>query len=968
MYTKFAQKLKKSFHPCEDMIVTLLETIQAINAGKIENSDQQEYVKHSTQFRAFISDDFNEVRNISANEYFNDFTEIREYISTFKESVKEIQERDCFYSQSSDGFVLKIRKLGKRFFLKINWFLIGGLNLFRRLFKFPVLPNQYWTHIVKEQQLAELVYFIHFLEKVNPIITDVLQARQEVFQQIKSVDKSIESVLLNKEKSEELDLEQILSQCSGKIEIKKAELDTFFIQLKKDLDELYKKLHTKAGTIEFPSRQIKARKLNRKAKKQINKQEGLLNSYERRAFALFEHWRLVYEIRFSNLTVTDYLIGKKDDLKNLFDKVLISKDTSHVNILESAFEKITEKKELADVQDNLLTRQLLQAGMPAYMESLMEIDLVTPLEELKVASIEEFENTKANYLLPVKKTWVNDPGVPKLRDTNVLDIVRGCLSESVEATLLSKKDDMISGIQLSLSNAEELTGIVEYALEYYNTKDIEDATEQHTEFANGIERALIKSKENKQHNLDLSNKLVQELDQINNDFIKEITNAISPDNLNQKQTEMIRKKRIRDARNVINTSLTFGKEIFTKSHVRILSLVKQAREKYTFYRELLGLSNKSETIGSELSNYLSETEKAIASLPLMYQRLFKISPLTKAKFRIERPQVIQKLERSYSNWTNGKFAPTCLVGETGSGMTSTVNIFEEKFGHQYSFYRFNLDQRIATEEDFIKFLKTVFHDLKFESIDELLVEIQKLKGRRIVVLENIQQLFIRKMHGSKNLTLFFRLISQSNNKIFWLSTCLLYTFRYLDYTLDMNNYYGHTVYLDTLNKEDVTDVITKRHKFSGFKLNFQEPKNFNPKRSYKKMSKLEKQAYLQDDFFKRLYNYSQNNLSLALVFWMRSVVNVEDNNFYIEYKHLDYSFFSSLSNMEVATLHAILLHGSLSLEEHTEIFDWQKEESQSHLMVFTDDGILIKKEDHYLINPLVYRQVVNHLDVLNYIH
>jgi len=950
------------------MIFTLLETIETIESAEPGNRNDNEYLKNSNKFNAYVLDHFNDVVKISVVEFFDEFTEIKEYISTFEGNVEVVQERDRFYPKSSDGFILKVRKLGKLFFLKINWSLIGGLNLFRRLFNKPPVPKQFWNHKVKEQQLAELVYFVSFLEKINLMIADALLFRQEIFQRIKSVDRSIELFLLVKEKWEQNDLKEELNQCGEEILAKKKEIELFFIQLKKELDEYYKELHKKAGTIEFPSRKISLGKLKKKANQQIKKQNGLLNSFERRAFALFEHWRLVYEIRFSNLSVTGHFSSKEKELKSMFDEVLIAKDASFVTLLESAFEKITEKKELARVQDDLLSRQLLKEDIPAYIERLMETDFVTHLEQLKASCAKELEKTKASYLLPAKKSWDNDNEISKLRKTNVLDIVRGCLEESVEETIIKQKTELINGIQLCLSNTEDLAGIVEYALDYFNTKDAEKELDRHTEFANGIERAVKKARENKQHNLDFSSKLVDELNKINSSFIEEITNAILPDNLNQKQTEMIRKKRIRDARNVLITGLTFGKEIFTKSHVRILGLIKQVREKYTTYREVLGLSDKSETIGSELSNYLSETEKAIARLPLMYQRLFKITPLTNARFRIERPQVIQQLETAYSNWTNGKFAPTCLVGETGSGMTSTVNIFEDKFGHQYSFYRFNLDQRIATEAEFIAFLRTVFNDLQFESIDELLEKIQELKGRRIVVLENIQQLFVRKIHGFKNLLLFFRLISQSNSKIFWLSTCLLHTFRYLDYTLQMSNYYGHVVSLDTLSKEQLTEVITKRHKFSGFKLNFHEPKDFSPKRSYKKMSESEKQAYLQEDYFKQLYNYAQNNLSLALVFWMRSVVCVEDNNFYLQYRYLDYSFFNSLTNPQVTTLHALLLHGSLSLEEHVAIFSWQKEESLAHLMVFADDGILIKKEDRYFINPLVYRQVVNHLDVLNYIH
>lgn len=968
MYTKYSLKLVESFHPAENMISTLLETINMVEASKGDHKNNSAYFDLSKQFSSHVQDHFNALDAIEGTEFFDHFTDVNEYIEGFEDAVSEIQNRERFYAQSSDRLVLKIRKLGKLFFLKINWMLIGGVNVFRRIFKKSPISKTFWKHKVNQKQLAELVYLVNFLDNTNQIIGETLQFRQEIFQRIKAVDRQIEYFILVKETWGENELEKELNECAELIQSRKKEIEAFFDQLKRNLDALYEELYPKVGTIEFPLRRIQQGRLKKKSARYLKIQNTLLNNYQRRAFSLFEHWRLVYEIRFSNLSFTNHFINKEVSLRDMFDEILITKDDSFVTLLETAFKKISTEEDLHFVQNDLLSEQLLKQGIPAYTERIMETDFIAHLDLLNTSCSEEYANSMESYLLPVKKAWDQDERVPKLRETNVSSIVRGCLSESVEETILKQKNELINSIQLSLSNAGDLAGVVEYALEYYNTKDVEDSADQHAEFANSIERALKKAKENKQHNLDLSRNLIEELGKINRQFIEEITNAILPDNLNQKQTEMIRKKRIKDARNNVMNVLVFAKELFTKSHVRFLGLIKQARIKYTAYREVLGLSDKSETIGSELSNYLSETEKAIARLPLMYQRLFKIAPLTNAKFRIERPKVIQQFEIAYSNWTSGKFAPTCLVGETGSGMTSSVNIFEEKFGHQYPFYRFSLERKITTEHEFIEFLKTVFDDLSFESMDELHSQIGELKGRRIIIIENIHHLFLRKVNGFKVLPLFFRLISESNKKIFWLSTCLLYTFNYFDYTLKVSNYYGHIVRLENLNKDQLTEIITKRHKFSGFKLNFLEAKNFNPKRSYKKMTESQKQDYLREDYFKRLYSYAQNNLSLALVFWMRSVVNVEDNNFYLQYRHLDYSFFTSLSNPQVITLYNLLLHGCLTLEEHMAILAWQKEESLDHLMVFTDDGILIKKENYYYINSLVYRQVVNHLDVLNYIH
>ncbi|WP_101311527.1 hypothetical protein [Labilibaculum manganireducens] len=968
MYTKYSSKLLSSLQPTENMISTLQKTLGSIEQNQAVSDTYSDYRKFSEEFKKYVHEYFQDLNKFDVSEFFDQFAEIKEYISGFEELVEEFQDKDRFYALPSDGIFLKTRKLGKLFFLKMNWGLLGVRNQFRSLFKKEPIPKNYRKHKIHRRQLAELIYFVRFLEDVNTIVEDALSFRQDIFQSIKSIDQQIENNLLANSKWIENDFALQLTELRKQIDTKQIEIELKFKGLKEDLDLQYAELHSKTGTIEFPAGKIQSGKLTKKADACLKKQEKLFTNYNSRVFALFEHWRLVYEIRFSNLSVTNIFNQHEAKLESTLEEVLLGEDSFFVSVLEAALKKIKNESDLQDVEDNLLTKQLLAGRIPAYIEKLMETDFAPYFDLLQSECSKEFENIPSSYLLPYKKGWHKNLGSIKLRETNVNNIVVGCIGESIDSPLTIQKNTLANGIHQSIANTSELAGIVEYALEYYNAGDLENGSNQLSEFGEGIERAVQKAKENKQYNTRLSTDVLEQIDRINTNFISEITTATTLDNLDQKQTEMIRKKRIRDAKNVLSNSLAFFKEKFSKSQAQILDVIKQGRLKYTAYREVLGLSEKKETIGSELSNYLSETEISIARLPLMYQRLFRIAPIANAKFRIERPKVIQQLEIAYSNWTNGKFAPTCLVGEAGSGITSMVSVFKEKFGHQYAFYRFDLDRKISSEEDFILFLQTVFADLEFNSVDGLIEEIQNLKGRRIVVIENVHQLFLRKLYGFKNLSEFFRLISQTNSQIFWLSTCLLYTYKYLNYTLKMSGYFGYVVNLDSLNKEQLTEIIIKRHKFSGFKLNFLPPKEFHPKRSYKRMSEADKQTYLEQDYFNRLYKFAQNNLSLALIFWMRSIVSVEDNIFHLQYKHLEYSFFNTLSTSQITTLHALVLQGGLLLEEHAAVFAWQKEESFAHLMVLADDGILIKRNEVYFINPLLYRQISDHLAVLNYIH
>ena len=128
------------------------------------------------------------------------------------------------------------------------------------------------------------------------------------------------------------------------------------------------------------------------------------------------------------------------------------------------------------------------------------------------------------------------------------------------------------------------------------------------------------------------------------------------------------------------------------------------------------------------------------------------------------------------------------------------------------------------------------------------------------------------------------------------------------------------------------------------------------------------QDVLKADFFKRLSKFSQRNIGLALTFWQRSVEEVKDDTFYIQYKKIDHSFLSVFSSEKIKTLHNILIHGKLSIEEYSIIFGTDKDESCLHLSALVNDAVLVKKDDSFEINPLLYRQIVNHLKLANFIY
>ena len=125
MYTKYSSKLLSSLQPTENMISTLQKTLGSIEQNQAVSDTYSDYRKFSEEFKKYVHEYFQDLNKFDVSEFFDQFAEIKEYISGFEELVEEFQDKDRFYALPSDGIFLKTRKLGKLFFLKMNWGIAG---------------------------------------------------------------------------------------------------------------------------------------------------------------------------------------------------------------------------------------------------------------------------------------------------------------------------------------------------------------------------------------------------------------------------------------------------------------------------------------------------------------------------------------------------------------------------------------------------------------------------------------------------------------------------------------------------------------------------------------------------------------------------------------------------------------------------------------------------------------------------
>ncbi len=135
------------------------------------------------------------------------------------------------------------------------------------------------------------------------------------------------------------------------------------------------------------------------------------------------------------------------------------------------------------------------------------------------------------------------------------------------------------------------------------------------------------------------------------------------------------------------------------------------------------------------------------------------------------------------------------------------------------------------------------------------------------------------------------------------------------------------------------------------------------------MTAEERQEFLKKEFFNELNKIAKSNISIAMIYWLRSTKQTVENTITISsLKDMDFSFMKGLSVDKLYVLHMLLLHDGLTESEVSKVNSLSISQCRRILYPLYEDGIIIKTGDVYSINPLLYRQSINLLKTKNILH
>ena len=983
------EKLLPVFFPYINDSISLIEKASDArlkylsSLGSTGNDNLNLHLEINKHLNKFVSSHSAFDRIKESEELFEVFIkEAGKYLSELPDQIVEEQLPERFVAQPEDNFTIKFYK-----FFKSKLFIIARIpfyikNFISKTFKKQQKTLQYWHHKVPVKSVTKYHLFEEFLTELIPIASKLFSELNKNIAEFWKADQEFDYKYFDVEGSFTNEFvasyKAIVKQCIQNIQNLKQ-------NLKKDLDLLLKKQHTiyennllKVGTIELPLRKYSLKKINKSEKDRKKNFNNSLTNWASATLLLKSDWVQDIEL----MILRGEFIKESENLKSSLDnfikdeinpiliefRELFSNASREVSNSVDPFDSITK------VRENLIEK--LNNSFNKRFDAMIESENTGPLldkfellleEKMSIVSDNLPVSNSDDYTKEISAASVNYISMREIIHLEILPTFSKVIKE-LKSEVFNKFNDF----RKTLFDIEQIVDFtLEAALEL-NQENEPDDSDPVKVVQRGIGRAL-----------DKNDKLIKDVEQFSvsffekynssfSVFLKELMELTVNENILKLKLIIVKAKAIKKARGFGKVLLSNTIDYLKKFTDLVSKGYAAVKSEYQLISKKYGLTKTSGHIASEASDFLADTNRALEKLPYIYRRLFNVEPLKDERLFAVREAEYSELMKAYKNWLRNKFAPVIFVGEKGSGITTIFNIALKSVQNK-EIFRTSLNRIIYKPDDFLDFLSTFLKAGKFKSKDDVINYLNSSEQKRIIILENIQHLYLRTVGGFESLKLLFSVISATNKKVFWVTSTTIYSWDYLKKTISISEYFAYLIKLRQMSNQQIIELIDKRHRISGFDLQFEMSEEMKQNKSLSKSlnnkSQQEISEILKKAFYNKLTKFAGSNISLALLYWMRAAKDFKGSTLIMNPDlEIDVSFLANIREEKLFILHSLILHDGIDIDNLSITTGYDNESCKLIVMQLIDDGILQVKDENYVVNPLVYRQLTTILKHKNILH
>ncbi len=626
-------------------------------------------------------------------------------------------------------------------------------------------------------------------------------------------------------------------------------------------------------------------------------------------------------IMLQNRSITKTL--RSDLLPKLLESI---RNTNYKNLTDLLLDKISQFTDNIKDSHTIITKQDLNSFSP-----LPHTDRI-PTKTLIKNRIEQITHKKAATFLEKIKTDQEK----LLRRINDIDTIINSNFEASLNILRENEGEPLKSIEVAAEGLER-TGILveELSVEFENIRA------SATEFCIGITSEMI----NKTEDFSIDEKVL---------VLK---------------MQLMREQTFKKMKASFSATFNIIKQGWDKAVTVITETFSRSKKQISSIRKITGLSAGTDSVGFGFTQYLNNSIKKIEKLPYVYQRLFRMEPLTGEDLFAARKTELNTIKQDYLLWKDGAVASIALFGEKGSGKTTLLNIARNSFLTSSQTINIDLSGTISKTDELFEILKNAFKLGDINTFEELENQLISDSTRRVCIVENIENLYLRTVDGFEAIERFLLLISKTHSNIFWIVSSSLYAYLYLDYVIEIKKHFQRSVLLGPLNESEVEDIILARHFSSGYSLVFKETRSQKNKKQQKVRNEKDRQEIFRKEYFAELARISDGNIYNSIILWLNSIIQVEDEKIIVGSNIVsEYAFISQLPKETLFILAATIQHDSITVDNFMIIFRSSRITAEKTLERLATSGILQKNGESYNIHPFLFKSVTKVLKQNNILY
>ena len=678
-------------------------------------------------------------------------------------------------------------------------------------------------------------------------------------------------------------------------------------------------------------------------------------------------------------TVMDSLVNISDEINKSLRSVsskLIGKINEFKKTVESFKDKDGDKfySYLCDSKEAVFLNTLNQ-----YKDKLDEIKRSGKLNWSIENLIKEFSALSSQlpeklYLLEEKDLALKDrlPNFKELKFVKLQEIAKSLLEKKFPREIGEITELLFNHLNITLLELKNFYSIINFHINAA-AKEVQNGnSDLGFELVGSLcdklqERLSQLNTQIDRLELNINNKIVEKVDlvigQINELILDSSTRSANLFLKKEKQKDVITGK-------VKNVAAGFGYEI-----KKVFVIGKKIYRKYleNIIDDLLVRINfKKPAASGAVTDVIQINEDKLKQLPFIYRKLFDGTPLESTDYFIGKDELLEKVRTALKNFNENKNSATVIIGEPGSGKRSLLNTIYNNALRDESFVPYTFERTITKKEELLEIFTQILEYDRTFTFDELVSVLNDRSKKRIIILENINKLFFRKVNGFDALKMFIYLLSETNKNTFWICSMGKFSWNFINSNFDLSNVFSLKVQTEEMHKHDIRSIVLNRHNATGFNLQFLPDEIQQIKKKlFGSYGKEDEQKALEKLFFDRLEEYSEGNIISAMFYWLQSIESVKNNTIFIKPpRRVVLSVLANLDTIYLLTLSNILIHGWLTDTEHSELFGIPVEKSRRILNYLASLNIIYLDQieinsNKYFINKFVFKAIEKELTKRN---